>query len=77
MNKKIIFSLENVNVEFERHSLSQRSLRNALGRKLNKHKSEKIVALKNINLEIRESEHIGIIGQMERGNLLYSGLYLK
>lgn len=67
MNKKIIFHLENVTVEFERHSLAQRSLRNALGRKLNKHKSEKIAALKNINLDIREGEHIGFIGRNGAG----------
>jgi ABC-type polysaccharide/polyol phosphate transport system ATPase subunit len=67
MNKKIIFRLENVNVEFERHSLAQRSLRNALGRMLNGHNLEKIVALKNINLEIREGEHLGIIGRNGAG----------
>jgi len=67
MNKKIIFKLENVSVEFERHSLSQRSLRNALGRKLKGQKSEKITALKNINLEIRQGEHIGIIGKNGAG----------
>lgn len=67
MNKKIIFRLENVNVEFERHSLTQRSLRNALGRMLDGHKSEKIVALKNINLEIRQGEHIGVIGRNGAG----------
>lgn len=67
MNKKIIFHLENVSVEFERHSLAQRSLRNALGRKLNKHKYEKIAALKNINLEIREGEHVGFIGRNGAG----------
>jgi ABC-type polysaccharide/polyol phosphate transport system ATPase subunit len=67
MNKKIIFRLEDVGVEFEGHSLSQRSLRDTLGRKLNGHKSEKIVALKNINLEIREGEHVGIIGKNGAG----------
>jgi ABC-type polysaccharide/polyol phosphate transport system ATPase subunit len=67
MNKKIIFRLENVNVEFERHSLVQRSLRNALGRMLNGHNLEKIVALKNINIEIREGEHIGVIGRNGAG----------
>lgn len=67
MNKKIIFKLENVSVEFERHSLSQRSLRNALGRKLKGQKSEKIAALKNINLEIQQGEHIGIIGKNGAG----------
>jgi ABC-type polysaccharide/polyol phosphate transport system ATPase subunit len=67
MNKKIIFRLENVNVEFERHYLAQRSLRNALGRVLNGYSSEKIVALKKINLEIREGDHIGIIGRNGAG----------
>lgn len=67
MKKKIIFRLENVNVEFERHSLTQRSLRNALGRMLNGNNFEKIVALKNINLEIDEGEHIGIIGRNGAG----------
>jgi len=67
MNKNILFSLEGVAVEFERHYLSQRSLREAVGRKLNGHKSEKIIALNNINLEIREGEHIGIIGRNGAG----------
>ena len=67
MNNKIIFRLEDVGVEFERHSLSQRSLRETLGRKLNRHKSEKIIALKNVNLEIREGEHIGVIGRNGAG----------
>ena len=67
MNTKTVFKLENISVEFERHSLSQRSLRNALGRKMNGHKTEKIVALKNINLNIQEGEHIGIIGKNGAG----------
>jgi len=67
MNTKTIFQLENVSVEFERHSLSQRSLRNALGKKLSHGNTEKIVALKNINLEIQEGEHIGIIGKNGAG----------
>ena len=67
MNKKIIFRLENVGVEFERHSLSQRSLRNALGRMLDGHKTEKIISLKNFNLEIRQGEHVGVIGRNGAG----------
>ena len=67
MNKNILFSLEDIRVEFERHYLSQRSLREAVGRKLNGHKSEKIIALKNVSLEIREGEHIGIIGKNGAG----------
>ena len=63
----MIFHLENVSVEFERHSLAQRSLRSAMGRKLNKQQPEKIVALKNINLEIKEGEHVGIIGRNGAG----------
>lgn len=67
MNTKTIFQLENVNVEFERHSLSQRSLRNALGKKLSRGNIKKNVALQNINLEIQEGEHIGIIGKNGAG----------
>lgn len=67
MNTKIIFQLQDVTVEFERHSLSQRSLRNALGRKLNGHDAARIVALKNVNLKIHEGEHIGIIGKNGAG----------
>jgi len=67
MNTKTVFQLENVSVEFERHSLSQRSLRSAIGRKLNGHKTEKIVALKKISLNIQEGEHIGIIGKNGAG----------
>ena len=67
MNTKTIFRLENVSVEFERHSLSQRSLRNALGRKLNGHSTERIVALKDINLTVQEGEHIGIVGKNGAG----------
>lgn len=65
--KQTIFHLEDVTVEFERHSLSQKSLRDALGRKLKKHQQEKMIALKNINLDIREGEHIGIIGKNGAG----------
>ena len=67
MNTKTIFRLENVSVEFERHSLAQRSLRNALGKKLSRGNTDKIVALRNINLEIREGEHVGIIGKNGAG----------
>jgi len=65
--KQTIFHLEDVTVEFERHSLSQKSLRDALGRKLKKHKQEKMIALKNISLDIKEGEHIGIIGKNGAG----------
>ena len=65
--KKTIFHLENVTIEFERHSLTQKSLRDALGRRLNKYKQEKMIALKNINLDIKEGEHIGIIGKNGAG----------
>ena len=67
MMKQTIFHLEDVTVEFERHSLSQKSLRVALGRKLKKHKQEKMIALKNISLDINEGEHIGIIGKNGAG----------
>lgn len=65
--KQTIFHLEDVTVEFERRSLSQKSLRDALGRKLKKHEQEKMIALKNISLDIKEGEHIGIIGKNGAG----------
>lgn len=67
MNNKIIFRLENVSVEFERHSLSQKSIRHTIGRLLSGEKPEKIIALANLNLVIREGEHIGIIGRNGAG----------
>lgn len=65
--KQTLFHLEDVTVEFERHSLSQKSLREALGKKLKRHKQEKMIALKNIYLDIKEGEHIGIIGKNGAG----------
>ncbi len=62
-----IFELNNVFVEFEKHSIKRRSLREALGAKLKKQSTEKIEALKKINLKITEGEHIGIIGRNGAG----------
>ena len=67
MNKKPIFELQNISVGFEKHSLNQRSLREAIGSRLKGKKIEKIEALKNINLTINRGEHIGIIGRNGAG----------
>ena len=62
-----IFSLNNVSVEFTRHSLTELSLRSSIGAILKRNKAPKIKALNNISLEISEGEHIGIIGRNGAG----------
>ncbi|HEY7751692.1 MAG TPA: ATP-binding cassette domain-containing protein, partial [Ignavibacteriaceae bacterium] len=67
MKNKIIFELNDVNVEFEKHAIQRRSLRETVGSILKSGKSEKIHALKNINLKIYGGEHIGVIGRNGAG----------
>ncbi len=62
-----IFQLNNVFVEFTKHSLNELSLRELLGSNFKRKKSEKIRALDNISLQINEGEHIGIIGRNGAG----------
>ncbi|MBT8386644.1 MAG: ABC transporter ATP-binding protein, partial [Ignavibacteria bacterium] len=62
-----IFTLNNVCVEFTRHSLNEMSLRSSIGAKLKRKQVPKIKALNNISLEINEGEHIGIIGKNGAG----------
>ncbi len=64
---KIIFELQNVNVEFEKHSLANKSLRSALGEILLGETRPKINALNNVSLTIREGERVGIIGRNGAG----------
>jgi ABC-type polysaccharide/polyol phosphate transport system ATPase subunit len=65
--KKIIFELKNVDVEFEKHAIGRKSLRESLGIMLNPEPKEKTIALKGINITIYEGEHIGIIGRNGAG----------
>lgn len=65
--KRIIFELKNVDVEFEKHAIGIKSLRETLGIMLNPEPREKTLALKGINLTIYESDNIGIIGRNGAG----------
>ena len=67
MKSKTLFELQNVSVEFEKHFLNQRSLREAIGSRLKGKKIEKTRALTNISLTIKKGEHIGIIGRNGAG----------
>lgn len=67
MNSESIFKLENVEVEFLRHTLVQQSLREALGSMIAGKKGKTTKALCNINLEINQGEHVGIIGRNGAG----------
>lgn len=64
---KIIFEMQNVGVEFEKHSLINRSIRSSLGAKLRGEKKSKIIALNNITLCITAGEHVGLIGRNGAG----------
>ncbi len=67
MKNTTVFKLQNIGVEFEKHSLNQRSLREAIGSRLKGNRSEKTKALNNISLTIKKGEHIGIIGRNGAG----------
>lgn len=67
MMNKAVFDLQNISVEFEKHSLNQRSLREAIGSRLNGRRPQKTKALNNISLTIKKGEHIGIIGRNGAG----------
>lgn len=62
-----IFQLTNVTVEFERHAIHQRSLKERMAARLKQHPRQKIRALHRVNLTIREGEHVGIIGRNGAG----------
>jgi len=67
MNSKTLFELQNINVDFEKHSLNQRSLREAIGSRLSGRKLNRTSALSNVSLSIRKGEHVGIIGRNGAG----------
>lgn len=64
---KEVFNLEKVGVEFDKHSIDRKTLRELIGAKLNGQENEKICALQDISLKIFEGEHIGIIGRNGAG----------
>lgn len=61
------FRIKDVSVEFAKGSLSSKSLKLAIASVLQKRINSPFFALRNINLEIREGEHIGIIGRNGSG----------
>jgi len=67
MKSKPVFQLEKVDVEFVRHTLVQRSLRETFGSILYGRTNKTIKALNSINLNINQGEHIGIIGRNGAG----------
>jgi ABC-type polysaccharide/polyol phosphate transport system ATPase subunit len=64
---KTLFELKNVSVNFDKHSISHKTLRYALAAKINGHPSQKINALNNINLVINDGENVGLIGRNGAG----------
>jgi ABC-type polysaccharide/polyol phosphate transport system ATPase subunit len=64
---KTLFELKNVSVNFDKHSISHKTLRYALAAKINGHSSQKINALNNINLVINDGENVGLIGRNGAG----------
>ena len=62
-----IFQLENVSLYFEKQNIHQHSLKHSLYAFLRRVPREKIHALENVTLTIREGEHVGIIGRNGAG----------
>ena len=67
METNTVFELKNVTVEFDKHSINRKTLRESIGNLLSENKSEKFLALNNVSLNIKEGEHIGIIGRNGAG----------
>lgn len=67
MTNNPVFELKNVEVEFYRHSLIQRSLREAVGSLLIGKRRKTLKALNSISLNIDEGEHVGVIGKNGAG----------
>ena len=51
---KRIFEIKNASVNFDKHSITHKTLRYALGAKINGHSSEKTSAIDNVSLVIYE-----------------------
>jgi len=62
-----VFGLKNVTVEFDRHSVKRKSLRETIGSFITGNVPDKFCALNNITLIINEGEHVGIIGKNGAG----------
>lgn len=64
---KTLFELNDISVNFDKYSITHKTLRYAITAKLNGTGSEKINALKNLSLTIKEGENIGLIGRNGAG----------
>ncbi len=62
-----IFQLDKVGVEFERHAIHQRSLKQRAAAMLKRQPRQKIHALVDVSLTIRQGENVGIIGRNGAG----------
>jgi ABC-type polysaccharide/polyol phosphate transport system ATPase subunit len=63
----MIFSIANVRVAFARNTLVQRSLKSALAGLFTHDAAPRFLALDNVSLEIRDGEHVGLIGRNGAG----------
>lgn len=64
---KTLFELKDISVNFDKYSITHKTLRYAISAKLNGTGSEKINALKNLSLTIKEGENVGLIGRNGAG----------
>lgn len=64
---RTIFELKNISVNFDKHSITHKTLRYSLAAKINGEESEKIHALKNLSITIKDGENVGLIGRNGAG----------
>ncbi|MDH4070020.1 MAG: ABC transporter ATP-binding protein [Ignavibacteria bacterium] len=67
MKSQPVFELDDIAVYFEKHAVSQRSLRHMLGTLTGRNGQEYFHALRDIRLTIGPGEHIGLIGRNGAG----------
>jgi ABC-type polysaccharide/polyol phosphate transport system ATPase subunit len=63
----MIFNVENVRVAFAKNILAQRTLKGALAGMFTHTAAPRFLALDNVSLEIRDGEHVGLIGRNGAG----------
>jgi len=65
--QNLAFKLEDVSVRFRRNEVLHRSLKHGLSQFMHRRTGEEFHALSNISLEIRDGDHIGIVGRNGAG----------